>query len=195
MTFRQSILKTIYPAVMGVSNLLGLKVSVNKNKENIQPVQSFYDLKFADNSGKEFYMSRFKGKKVLLVNTASDCGFTAQLGELQQLQNLYKNNLVVIGFPSNDFKNQEQGTDNEIETFCKVNYGVDFLLAKKTGVIKNPLQHDVFKWLTFSNKNGWNEEEPGWNFTKYLVNEQGVLTHSFSSSVSPLSKKIKQHCN
>lgn len=193
MTFRQSIIKTIYPALMRVGNFLGTKALVQENKENVKPVQAFYDLKFADIRLKEVYMSQFKGKKVLLVNTASDCGYTPQLRELQQLQNLYKNKLVVIGFPSNDFKEQEEGTDKEIETFCKVNYGVDFLLAKKIGVIKNAHQHDVFKWLTNSNKNGWNEQEPKWNFTKYLVNEQGILTHFFSSAVSPLSQNIIQH--
>ena len=193
MTFRQSILKAVYPAIMTVGNWFNSKANIAENVENVQPPQSFYALKFASNALPEVAMSEFKGKKVLLVNTASDCGYTAQLKELQQLQNEFKDKLVVIGFPSNDFKEQETGSDKEIEAFCKLNYGVTFLWAKKSDVVKNTFQNEVFKWLTHKNKNGWNEQEPEWNFSKYLVNEQGILTYYFGSSVSPLSLKITRN--
>ena len=98
-----------------------------------------------------------------------------------------KDKLLVIGFPANDFKEQEKGTDDEIAEFCKLNFGVNFPLMKKSVVKKNAEQNEIFKWLTDSSKNGWNSKAPSWNFTKYLVNEEGVLTNYFGSSVSPAS--------
>ena len=98
--------------------------------------------------------------------------------------------LVIIGFPANDFKEQEKGTDEEIAKFCKVNYGVSFPLMKKSIVIKSSQQNPVYQWLTDSTKNGWNDQSPSWNFTKYIVNEGGVLTNYFGPSVSPLSKDV-----
>ena len=97
---------------------------------------------------------------------------------------------MVLGFPANDFKEQEKGTDDEIETFCKVNFGVTFPLMKKSIVIKGTGQNEVFQWLTDAGKNGWNNQAPTWNFSKYLVNEEGVLTHYFDTSVSPLSPEV-----
>ena len=193
MTLRQSILKTVYPAFMTVNKWFGNKSAHAENKQMAAPLQSFYDLHLVANSGNGIVMSYFKGKKILLVNTASDCGYTAQLKELQQLQNEYGNKLVIIGFPSNDFRQQEQGTDEQIEEFCKVNYGINFLLAKKSVVVKSAAQNEVFKWLTDKTKNGWNEQPPQWNFSKYLVNEQGVLTNYFGPAISPVSKEIRQH--
>ena len=102
----------------------------------------------------------------------------------------YKEKLVIIGFPANDFKEQEKGTDEEIAQFCKLNFGVTFPLMKKAVVIKAPEQNEVFKWLTDSAKNGWNNKPPSWNFAKYIVNEEGILTNYFGSSISPLSKDV-----
>ena len=98
--------------------------------------------------------------------------------------------MVVIGFPANDFKEQEKGTDAAIAEFCKKNYGITFPLAQKSVVIKSAEQNPVFQWLTDSTKNGWNSKPPGWNFSKYLVNEKGVLTNYFGSSVSPLGNDV-----
>ena len=96
----------------------------------------------------------------------------------------------MIGFPANDFKQQEKRTDEEIARFCKLNFGVTFPLMKKTVVIKTAEQNEVFQWLTDSTKNGWNNKAPSWNFTKYIVNEEGVLTNYFGASVSPAGKDV-----
>ena len=184
---RQAVIKIFYPALMSVSGWFSAKRSYLENSGNIPPAEPFFDLSFSTIGKDEMALKQFKGKKILLVNTASDCGFTPQLKELQQLQEKFKDKLVVIGFPSNDFKEQEKGSDAEIDTFCKVNYGVQFLLAAKTVVIKTQQQHPVFQWLTNNNKNGWNQQPPAWNFTKYLVNEKGMLTHIFGPTVSPTS--------
>ncbi len=175
---------------MAVGNALGNKKGAVANTTMSVPPQPFSSLSFLLNDKKLISMSAFVGKKVLLVNTASDCGFTPQFAELQQLQDKFKDSLVVIGFPSNDFKEQEKGGDTEIQAFCQVNFGVQFALAAKSGVIKQPGQNDVFSWLTHKEKNGWYDEPPAWNFTKYLVNERGILTHSFASAVSPLDAQV-----
>ncbi len=126
----------------------------------------------------------------MLVNTASDCGYTGQYDDLQKLSEKYKDRLVVIGFPANDFKEQEKGTDEEIAAFCKINFGVSFPLMKKSSVKKGPEQNPVFQWLTDPAKNGWSKQPPSWNFCKYLVDEEGRLTHYFASTIEPLSTHI-----
>ena len=128
----------------------------------------------------------------MLVNTASDCGYTEQYEALQKIYEENKEKLAVIGFPANDFKEQEKGTDEEIAQFCKLNFGVTFPLMKKSVVKKVAEQNEVFKWLTDSAKNGWNNKPPSWNFAKYIVNEEGVLTNYFGSSVSPAGKEVKK---
>lgn len=190
MTIRQSVIKIFYPVLMSIGRWFSAKKNYLENSGNIQPVETLFDLSFSTLLQDELTLKQFKGKKILLVNTASDCGFTPQLEELQQLQEQYKDKVVVIGFPSNDFKEQEKGSDAEISTFCKVNYGVQFLLASKTVVTQSPQQHPIFQWLTNKDKNGWNQQPPAWNFTKYLVNEEGMLTYVFASSISPLSIKL-----
>lgn len=190
MTLKHQITKAIYPLIMWVSGLKNNNAKIKINDGNKQPVTSLYNLSAALNNSKPLLMSSLKGKKILLVNTASDCGFTGQYAELEKLHQLHKGKLVILGFPANDFKEQEAGTDDDIAAFCALNYGVTFLIMKKTSVIKNAIQNDVFKWLTHANKNGWNDQQPIWNFCKYLVNEQGVLTHYFEPSVSPLSKEV-----
>lgn len=159
------------------------------NKQTAPPV-SFYTLSVTLNNGKELLFENLKGKKVLLVNTASDCGYTPQYAELQKLYQHSKEDLEIIAFPANDFREQEKGSDEEIAKFCSINYGVSFPLAKKAVVVKNETQHPVFHWLTSKEKNGWNDRPPSWNFAKYLVNEEGVLTHCFEPALSPLSTEI-----
>jgi glutathione peroxidase len=166
----------------------GKKILYNKKK--IEPLESFFELSIELNNGKVISLKKYKGKKILLVNTASDCGYTAQYSELQKLSVRFKEALVVIGFPANDFKEQEKGTDNEVATFCKKNFGISFPLAKKTKVLKSPDQNEVFYWLSHKKSNGWNDKVPSWNFSKYLVNEQGILTHYFDASVSPLGPVV-----
>ncbi|MCZ2458566.1 MAG: glutathione peroxidase [Chitinophagales bacterium] len=189
MTYRQKILKTVYPAWMWWSRIVGNNSSELANS-NAEPVVPFYTLTAILNNGNEFDFATLKGKKVLLVNTASDCGYTDQYAELEKLYEKYNKSLVIIGFPSNDFKQQEKGTDEEIAAFCKQNYGITFPLMKKSVVIKSDRQNEVFKWLTDLSLNGWNSKQPSWNFCKYLVNEKGMLTNYFGSAVSPLSKDV-----
>ncbi len=186
MTTRQKLLKAVYPVFMWMQ---GKKAKVLSN-EKTQPPVSFYSLKATLSNGGEFDFNQLKGKKVLLVNTASNCGYTNQYDDLQKLNEKFQNKLVILGFPANDFKEQEKGNDEEIAQFCKINFGVTFPLMKKSSVIKAADQNEVFKWLTDSVKNGWNRKQPSWNFSKYLINEQGVLTNYFDPSVSPLSEEV-----
>lgn len=157
-----------------------------------EPSVSFYSLSAIRNDGTEISFADLKARKVLLVNTASDCGYTGQYSELQKLYELYDERLVILAFPSNDFKEQEKGNDTEIAQFCKLNFGIIFPLMKKSVVIKSPEQHPVYQWLTDSGKNGWCNQSPGWNFSKYLVSESGMLTHYFAPSVSPLSNEVEE---
>lgn len=191
MTYRQKLLKAFYPALMWVTKLTGSKIEKAENTK-VTPQVPFYSLSGTKNDGKSLDFSQFKGKKVLLVNTASDCGYTNQYADLQALYEQFKGKLEIVGFPANDFKEQEKGSDEDIAQFCKVNFGVSFPLMKKSVVIKASDQNAVFKWLSDSTQNGWNQKEPSWNFSKYLVNEQGVLTHYFDPSVSPLSEEVKK---
>ena len=188
MTARQQVLKAIYPAFMWFRKKSS-KMETAPVKNSTVPV-SFYSLKDTTIDGKEFDFSQLKGKKVLLVNTASDCGYTGQYEELQKLYTRFSDKLMIIGFPANDFKEQEKGTDEEIAEFCKVNYAVSFLLMKKSSVIKDKQQNEVFKWLTDAAKNGWNRQQPTWNFSKYLVDEEGRLINYFDPGLSPLDKEI-----
>jgi glutathione peroxidase len=194
MTYRQKILKAVYPAFMWFTRLTGTNSAQLSNKDKIPPVP-FYTLNVKLNNGESLDFSTLQGRKVLLVNTASDCGYTHQYEDLQALSEEFGQKLLVIGFPANDFKEQEKGTDEEIGAFCKKNYGVTFPLAQKAVVVKSASQHPVFQWLSDSAKNGWNSKVPSWNFSKYLVNEKGILTHYFDPSVSPTSEEVKAAIN
>jgi len=190
MSYRQSILKTIYPVIMLPGKLFGSKNAIQKNTASIKPSVDFYSLKVALNNGTVLDLNQFKGKKIMLVNTASDCGYTAQYAELEKLYQEHKEQLVIIGFPANDFKEQESKDDAAIAEFCKINYGVTFYLAKKSQVIKGGEQNPIFNWLSNKDMNGWCSQEPKWNFCKYLVDGSGMLTHFFAQSVSPLDPQI-----
>jgi glutathione peroxidase len=190
MTTRQKILKAVYPAFIGVTRFFGKNTKIMKNEQAVQAPQSIYDLSVTLNNGQTLPLSSLRGKKVLLVNTASNCGYTNQYEDLQKLYQQYNNKLVIIGFPANDFHEQEKGNDADIGQFCKINFGVSFPLAKKSTVIKSPEQNAIFQWLTHKDQNGWNEQAPSWNFSKYLLNEQGVLTHYFDPAVSPMSEEV-----
>ena len=189
MSYRQSVLKTIYPAIMWSSKAVGKKQS-QVNTENKIPLVSFYSLTAKDINGKDFNFDALKGKKVLIVNTASDCGFTGQYEALEKLHEKYPTSLVVIGFPANDFKEQETKDNESIAAFCKKNYGVSFPLMAKSIVIKKNHQNEVFKWLSDMTINGWNHQEPAWTFCKYLINEEGTLTNYFPMTVDPLDPLV-----
>ena len=188
-TFRQRLMKLVYPVVMALNKFAGKSNKTIKNTSVTTPNESFYDLEIELNNGSLFPLSQTKGRKVLIVNTASDCGYTGQYKELQELWQKFSDKLVVIGFPSNDFKEQEKGSDEEIAAFCQVNYGVTFPLAKKSAVTGNE-QNPVFRWLSDKKMNGWNDQVPAWNFSKYLVNEEGVLVRYFDPGVSPMSNEL-----
>lgn len=172
----------------GIFSLLFGRSSVQKDGI-VVPKESFYALKFTSISGDTIDFSTLKGKKVLLVNTASKCGFTPQFEELEALSQKYKDKLVVIGFPSNDFGGQDPGSNKEIQEFCQLNYGVSFLMMEKSEV-KGETKNAVFSWLSDKNKNGWNEKEPVWNFCKYLVDEKGNLRAFFTSKTKPSSEEV-----
>ena len=135
-------------------------------------------------------LAMFKGKKLLVVNVASKCGFTKQYADLQTLHDEHGDQVAIIGFPSNDFGGQEPGTAEEIAQFCQVNYGVTFPLFAKSSVKTGDDQHPLFAWLSTKEKNGWNEQAPTWNFCKYLVNERGELQTFFASAVRPTGPEM-----
>ena len=154
--------------------------------------KSFYALSAEDINGEIISMSSFKGKKVLLVNVASQCGYTPQYEGLQTLYETYSDSLVVLGFPSNDFLWQEPGSNSEIKTFCQRTYGVTFPMFSKIHV-KGRKQHPIYDWLSDSKLNGWNDENPSWNFNKYLLDEKGNLIEWFGANLEPLDTMITRH--
>lgn len=190
MTTRQKLLKAFYPFFTGLNRLLGTNTSVLTNPAQVKPPASLYDLEVTMIDGTTRSMSDFSGKKLLIVNTASDCGYTRQYEGLQALYEKEKGRLEILAFPANDFKEQEKGSDEDIAVFCKRNYGVSFPLAAKAVVVKQTGQHPVFQWLTDRTKNGWNGKPPSWNFAKYLVSEDGVLLHYFDPAVEPTDEAI-----
>jgi len=151
--------------------------------------ESIYDVQINSITGDKIDLSDFKGKKILFVNVASECGFTKQYTGLERLYQLYKDKLVVIGVPCNQFGGQEPGTDEEIIKFCKENYGVSFLLTEKIEV-KGEGIHPLYKWLCTKEINGKSNSTVKWNFEKYLVNEKGEFVNYFYSTTKPMSSKI-----
>lgn len=157
--------------------------------------ENFYDYSLELIDGEKITLDKYKGKKVIIVNVASKCGYTYQYGGLQNLYEEYSDKIEIIGIPTNDFMWQEPGKNKDIQTFCSVNYGVTFPIIKKTVVKKNINQHPIYSWLSSKQLNGWNDSEPGWNFYKYLVNEKGELIDILSSKVKPQDKKIIDFIN
>lgn len=150
----------------------------------------FYDFKVKTLDGETFDFASLKGKKVMIVNTASKCGFTPQYKDLEELYKKFGgNNFVIIGFPANNFANQEPGTAAEIKEFCTKNYGVTFPLMDKVSV-KGSDMTPVYQWLTSKSKNGVLDSEVKWNFQKYLIDEKGNLKDVIYSKESPLSEKV-----
>lgn len=184
-------MKLPYPLIMLLTSCFGINKDIKAKPEGvtISGNSSFYNLKAISLEGDTVDFSKFQGKKVLIVNTASECGYTPQYAELQKLHEQHGDKVIVLGFPCNQFGNQESGNNQEIKEFCKKSYGVTFQMFEKIDV-KGKGIHPVYEWLTTKEKNGWNTQAPSWNFCKYLINEKGELLKFYSSSVAPLSKNI-----
>ena len=165
-----------------------VKTSADKNK--VMAKENIYQFKVKDLEGNDFDFASLKGKKVLIVNTASKCGLTPQYKDLQAIYDQYKDKgLVIVGFPANNFASQEPGTNEEIGAFCQKNYGVTFPMMEKISV-KGDDMNEVYKFLTQKSKNGLQDSEVEWNFQKYLINEKGELEDVVSPKTSPKDQEI-----
>jgi len=164
------------------------------NSQTMDSNATLYSVKINSISGSEINLEDYKGKKILFVNVASECGFTPQYEGLQELYELYKDKLMVIGVPSNQFGKQEPGSAEQIQSFCKINYGVTFLITEKVDV-KGDDQHPLYTWLTKKENNGVKSSSVKWNFQKYLVDENGVLIDYYLSLTKPMSRKITKQLN
>ena len=159
-------------------------MTTSKNMES-----SFYDFKIKDLECKEVDFAQYKGKKVMIVNVASKCGYTKQYAALQELNEKYGDKIAILAFPANNFGGQEPGSNEEIKEFCTANYGVTFPVFEKLSV-KGFDKHPLYRWLSDPKMNGWNDEEPSWNFCKYILDEKGELVKFLPSSVTPLDEEI-----
>lgn len=167
-----------------------IKTAPNKRENTVNT--SIYGIAINTLDGKPIDLSSFKGKNILFVNVASECGFTNQYKDLQKLSDAYTEDLVVIGSPCNQFGKQEPGDASQIQTFCERNFGVTFLLTEKINV-KGSKQHPLYQWLTNKDLNGTRNSGVKWNFQKYLVNRDGKLMDYYFSITNPMSSKIKKH--
>ena len=189
-------MKNIFRLFAFALTIVGCKQQENLNKNlavsnnTTMERASIYQFKVQDLEGNEFDFSTLKGKKIMVVNTASKCGLTPQYKDLQSIYDKYKTeNFVIIGFPANDFMSQEPGTNEEIGTFCERNYGVTFPMMDKI-TVKGKEMHPVYKFLTQKAKNGVADSEVEWNFQKYLLNEKGQLDMIISPRTLPTDAKV-----
>lgn len=166
--------------------------SIHNNPKKKMDVDSIYDIQINALHGKPINLSDYKGKYILFVNVASNCGFTPQYKELQELYKTYQNKLQIIAVPCNQFGKQEPSDAKTIESFCEINYGVTFLITEKTDV-KGENQHPLYSWLTQKVNNGKKDSSVKWNFQKYLVNPEGKWLDYYFSTTGPLSSKITNH--
>jgi len=197
-------MKKLFLLLSGICLLTSCKNQAQDKAENLQTevIQSetmaketIYQFKVTDLSGNEFDFSSLKGKKILVVNTASKCGLTPQYKDLEAIYEKYKaKNFVIVGFPANNFASQEPGTNEEIGSFCQKNYGVTFPMMGKVSV-KGDDMCDVYKFLTQKAKNGLEDSEVEWNFQKYLINEKGELEKVISPQVLPTDASIVDWIN
>jgi glutathione peroxidase len=184
-------------SIMGLFNLktfknvFGKKRTILTNTKMETMKGSFYDFTVNDLSGRPVSLKEYKGKTVLLINVASKCGFTPQYADWEAFHEKYGDKVAVLGFPANNFLAQEPGTNEEIATFCEKNYGVKFRMFEKLNVT-GPNKAPLYKWLSEKALNGWNDQEPTWNFCKYLVNKEGKLTHFFESKITPNNLEFKK---
>jgi len=157
-------------------------------KMEITAAANFHSFKMKGIDGKDIDFSQFKGKKVIVLNTASKCGYTPQYADWEKFHKANKD-IIILGFPANEFGGQEPGTNDEIASFCSLNYGVSFQMMEKV-VVKGSGKCDLYQWLSDKSKNGWNEKEPSWNFCKYVINEKGELQNFFASGIKPSSPEF-----
>jgi len=172
-----------------MKTLLSILLMATVFTTNAQSIHSF-TVKSID--GKNLNLASFKGKKILIVNTASKCGYTPQYEGLEKVYEQYKDKLVILGFPCNQFGGQEPGTNEEIVAFCKKNYGVSFPLADKIDV-KGDNIAPIYQWLTMKSKNGILDASIGWNFNKFLIDENGKMMAYFPSNIKPDSEDILKY--
>lgn len=154
----------------------------------MQDKKSFYDITIHDIEGKPLDLAEFKGKKLIIVNVASECGFTPQYTALQELYETYKDQVNILGVPCNDFGGQEPGSEKEIQQFCTLNFGVTFPMTEKVGIKQN--RHPLYDWLCLAEQNGQEDHQVLWNFHKFLIDENGQLVASFPSNVDPLDDRL-----
>ena len=173
-------------AFLTTSLILFTSISKTKSEKNMS---SIYNIKINNIDGSPIDLSTYRGKFILFVNVASECGFTGQYEDLQKLYDTYQDKLMVIGVPCNQFGGQEPGSAKTIQTFCKKNYGVTFLITEKVDV-KGKNQHPLYEWLTSKDLNGVENTSVKWNFHKYLVDGNGQFLDYFYSITKPLSSKI-----
>ncbi|WP_229201236.1 glutathione peroxidase [Arcticibacterium luteifluviistationis] len=173
-----------------IKNLLSNKKEVATLPENMEVLGSFYDFKMKSLTGQEIDLSQYKGKKVVVMNVASKCGYTPQYADWQKFHEEHGKDIIVLGFPANNFGAQESGSNDEIASFCQLNYGVEFQMFEKVDVIGEN-QHPLFQWLSKKDLNGWNDKAPTWNFCKYVINEKGKVTNFFASKIKPEDAEFK----
>jgi len=157
--------------------------------EPVDSTQSIFQFTVNSLTGQAVDLEQFRGKKIIVLNTASECGYTPQYADWERFYEENKETVVVLGFPCNDFGGQEPGSSHDIATFCQQNYGVTFPMFEKVDV-KGAHQAPVYAWLTDPSQNGWNSQEPTWNFCKYLLDENGKLLNFFPSKVKPDSQEF-----
>lgn len=173
--------------------LFGPQKSAVRPKDALS-TKNIYDFKLKSIEGKEIDFNQYKGKKVLIVNTASECGYTPQYNALEELHQKHSDKITVLGFPANNFGGQEPGENSEIATFCQRNFGVTFQLFQKSDVVGKD-QNPLYQWLTNKELNGWNTIAPSWNFCKYLIGENGELLKVYTPSIDPMSDELINDLN
>ena len=183
------ITKIILVLTIMVAALWAISGSSKNAYPNSVSSTSFYDLKVKSLKNEDINLKIFRGKKLLIVNVASRCGYTPQYKGLQELYEAHGDKIEILGFPCNDFGSQEPGTAKEIASFCSLNYGVSFPMMEKVHVKGNNI-HPVYDWLTDKDLNGWNSTKPSWNFCKYLISEEGELLKFYRSGVKPMSSEL-----
>lgn len=179
-----------YTLILSVFLMACNKISTRPEnvKESVNAM-NFYDFTLNAIDGTPVSFANFKGKKVLIVNTASQCGYTPQYADLQKLHEQHGDKLIILGFPANNFGGQEPGSNEQISGFCSKNYGVTFQMFEKISV-KGSDMHPLYKWLSSKDQNGWNDQAPNWNFCKYLISEDGKLLKFFGPGVKPMSEEL-----
>lgn len=185
--------KLKYTGRIAILSLIIMTImATNPGPNSTNPMKNIYDIPINSLIGEPIDLGDFKGKKILFVNVASECGFTPQYEDMQKLHEEFGNEITVIGVPCNQFGEQESGTAKEIENFCQKNYGVSFIMTEKIDV-KGDNQHPLYTWLTEKDQNGVESSSIKWNFQKYLIDENGRYIDVFYSTTNPMSDKITNY--